>query len=77
MYFFVLKLSFLFSEINDTNITVIKFQTDGCEGQRNEINFLEHIQLILDVYYPIRGHLSISVISPKGMISRLIFPCAF
>lgn len=62
------KLLSLFSEINDESVTVIKFQTDGCEGQNNEINFLEHIQLVLDAYYPIRGHLSISIISPQGFI---------
>ncbi|OZC06720.1 peptidase, S8/S53 family, partial [Onchocerca flexuosa] len=57
--------TFLKREINDEIVTVVKFHTDACEGQKNEINFLEHVQLILDAYYPIRGHLSISIISPK------------
>lgn len=55
-----------FSEINDESATLIKFQTDGCEGQKNEVNFLEHVQLVLDAHYPIRGHLSISITSPQG-----------
>uniref|UniRef100_A0A1I8EX92 P/Homo B domain-containing protein n=1 Tax=Wuchereria bancrofti TaxID=6293 RepID=A0A1I8EX92_WUCBA len=59
-------------EINDKSVTVIKFQTDGCMGQKNEINFLEHIQLVLDAYYPIRGHLSILIISPKGTKTELL-----
>ncbi|KAK6105703.1 Subtilase family protein [Brugia pahangi] len=59
-------------EINDKSVTVIKFQTDGCMGQKNEINFLEHIQLVLDAYYPIRGHLSILIISPKGTKTQLL-----
>ncbi|VDO57778.1 unnamed protein product [Onchocerca flexuosa] len=61
--------TFLKREINDEIVTVVKFHTDACEGQKNEINFLEHVQLILDAYYPIRGHLSISIISPKGLLS--------
>uniref|UniRef100_A0A0R3RJB0 P/Homo B domain-containing protein n=1 Tax=Elaeophora elaphi TaxID=1147741 RepID=A0A0R3RJB0_9BILA len=59
-------------EINDESITVIKFRTDGCEGQKNEINFLEHIHLILDAHYPIRGHLSISITSPEGTKTQLL-----
>ncbi|VBB29339.1 unnamed protein product [Acanthocheilonema viteae] len=64
--------TFLKREINDESTTVIKFQTNGCEGQKNEINFLEHIQLVLDAYYPIRGHLSISITSPKGTKTQLL-----
>lgn len=67
--FLTKQLLALFSEINDESVTVIKFQTDSCEGQKNEINFLEHIQLVLDAHYPIRGHLSISIISPRGLVS--------
>ncbi|KAM3721851.1 Neuroendocrine convertase [Dirofilaria immitis] len=62
----------LFSEINDESVTVIKFLTDGCEGQENEVNFLEHIQLVLDAYYPIRRHLSISITSPRGTTTQLL-----
>uniref|UniRef100_A0A915PEJ1 P/Homo B domain-containing protein n=1 Tax=Setaria digitata TaxID=48799 RepID=A0A915PEJ1_9BILA len=59
-------------QINDASVTVIKFHTDGCVGQKNEVNFLEHIQLVLDAYYPIRGHLSISIISPNGTKTQLL-----
>ncbi|VDM47147.1 unnamed protein product [Toxocara canis] len=58
--------------ISDTNGAIINFRTDGCEGQVNEINFLEHIQLVLDIAYPIRGHLSIFLVSPQGTRTQLL-----
>ncbi|VDN01751.1 unnamed protein product [Thelazia callipaeda] len=59
-------------KINNGSVTVIKFQTDSCEGKKNEVNFLEHVQLVLDVYYPVRGHLAISITSPQGTKAQLL-----
>uniref|UniRef100_A0A914RQB4 P/Homo B domain-containing protein n=1 Tax=Parascaris equorum TaxID=6256 RepID=A0A914RQB4_PAREQ len=58
--------------ISDTSGAVINFRTDACAGQTNEVNYLEHVQLILDIVYPIRGHLSIFVVSPQGTRTQLL-----
>ncbi|VDK49650.1 unnamed protein product [Anisakis simplex] len=58
--------------ISDTNGAIINFRTDGCEGQTNEINYLEHLQLVLDIAYPVRGHLSIYLVSPQGTVTQLL-----
>uniref|UniRef100_A0A0M3I8X5 P/Homo B domain-containing protein n=1 Tax=Ascaris lumbricoides TaxID=6252 RepID=A0A0M3I8X5_ASCLU len=58
--------------ISDTSGAVINFRTDACAGQINEVNYLEHVQLVLDIVYPIRGHLSIFVVSPQGTRTQLL-----
>ena len=41
--------------------------TDGCEGQENEINYLEHVQLVLSMSYTKRGAISIDLYNPSGI----------
>lgn len=48
--------------------TIINFETDACQGRENEINIMEHVNLILDMDYPIRGHLAIYLISPQSTL---------
>ena len=44
----------------------VEFTTDGCNGQNNEVNFLEHIEVMLDLSYERRGVLYAEIESPSG-----------
>jgi len=52
----------------------VTFRTDACKGQRNEVNFVEHLQVIVDIDYPIRGNLAIYLTSPAGTKVQLLAP---
>lgn len=41
-------------------------ETDGCHGQPNEINYLEHVQFIFNLNYSKRGAIMAELISPSG-----------
>ncbi|VDD93671.1 unnamed protein product [Enterobius vermicularis] len=58
--------------LSDINGTTVAFRTDACEGEDNEINYLEHVQLVLDITYPVRGHLAIYLTSPNGTKTQLL-----
>lgn len=45
---------------------MVNFNTDACKGQNNEVNFLEHVQLVTDIDYTRRGNLAIYLTSPNG-----------
>ncbi|KAK3595196.1 hypothetical protein CHS0354_002797 [Potamilus streckersoni] len=51
---------------------VIEITTDGCRGQENEINFLEHVELVLDMEYSNRGALAINLTSAMGTQTTLL-----
>jgi len=46
--------------------------TSGCKGQDNEVNYLEHVQVIVDIEYSRRGDLYIEQESPMGTITPLM-----
>ncbi|BFY97111.1 hypothetical protein BsWGS_00151 [Bradybaena similaris] len=50
----------------------LEFQTDGCTGTENEVNFLEHIQVIVTIDHTIRGHIYVEIESPSGTITPLM-----
>lgn len=50
----------------------IEINTDACRGTYNETNFLEHVQIIIDVEHNNRGVLEITVISPAGTETSLL-----
>lgn len=50
----------------------IEMTSTGCEGQSNEINYLEHVQLVLDMSYSKRGALSIDLIAPSDKKTMLL-----
>ncbi|CAG5130534.1 unnamed protein product, partial [Candidula unifasciata] len=50
----------------------IEFRTDGCEGQENEVNFLEHIQAVVDIEHERRGNIYVQITSPSGVITPLM-----
>ncbi len=47
---------------------IVSFATDACEGTANEINYLEHIEVITTVRYSRRGALQIQLTSPQGYL---------
>ena len=52
--------------------TAVTFSVDGCMGMQNQINFIEHIQLITDISHTRRGNLEIYLVSPMGTKTRLL-----
>lgn len=66
-------------EIGDNNIlhsdvaSQFDILTDACQGHPDgEINYLEHVQLNVDIAYPVRGDLQIVLYSPMGTRSHLL-----
>jgi len=53
----------------------IDLVTKGCRGQDNEINYLEHVEVMLDMEYSKRGDLSIYLTSPSGKYRGVLFRC--
>ncbi|KAI2798926.1 peptidase S8 [Blomia tropicalis] len=52
----------------------VSLLTNGCRGSSNEIRYLEHVQAKITLKYQPRGSLKISIISPSGTISHLLYP---
>ena len=46
--------------------------TDGCHGKMNEVNYLEHLQLIVNMTYSYRGKLTVNITSPTGTLSSCV-----
>lgn len=44
----------------------VEFESDGCSGTLDEVNYLEHVEVIVSIEYPVRGQLEIDLISPSG-----------
>ncbi|KAL4234105.1 Neuroendocrine convertase 1 [Mactra antiquata] len=66
---------------NDSNLPIqltsgqeleIVMITDGCHGQSNEVNYLEHVQVTLDMEYSKRGDVSIDLISPSDTSTMIL-----
>lgn len=45
----------------------VKIPVDGCQGEDDEVNYIEHIQLYVTLEYSYRGALSIHLASPSGI----------
>ena len=45
----------------------LMFESDACRSTADEINYLEHVEVVVTVEYPIRGRLEIELISPSGI----------
>lgn len=52
----------------------VSLVTNGCRGATNEVRYLEHVQTKITLKYQPRGSLRISLISPQGTISNLLYP---
>lgn len=40
--------------------------SNGCEGTPHEVNFIEHVEVYIDMTYSVRGDLKIFLISPNS-----------
>lgn len=49
----------------------VVFNTDGCAGTGKEIKFLEHVEVVTNVAYTLRGALEMQLTSPAGGRSRV------
>ncbi|XP_076465280.1 neuroendocrine convertase 1-like [Babylonia areolata] len=52
----------------------VALDTDGCRGEDNEVNFLEHVQFIFTLNYSTRGAVSVTAKSPSGTVTHLLRP---
>jgi hypothetical protein len=50
----------------------VLFNTDGCTGTTEEIKFLEHVEIVTNIAYTMRGALEMHLTSPAGQWSREI-----
>ncbi|BFZ01977.1 hypothetical protein BsWGS_05016 [Bradybaena similaris] len=51
---------------------VVKFKTDGCAGQENEVNFLEHVKVLVSVAHQRRGSIYVALQSAMGTKTPLM-----
>ncbi|KAL8609162.1 hypothetical protein ACOMHN_032378 [Nucella lapillus] len=52
----------------------VEIDTDGCQGQDKEINYLEHVIFVFTMDYTHRGAISAFAKSPSGTVTRLLSP---
>jgi len=50
----------------------LEIESDGCAGTKNEIRYIEHVQVLLSIDYSRRGDLTIFLTSPMGTRSCLL-----
>jgi len=51
---------------------LVVFDSDACRGTDEEINYLEHVEVVVTVEYPIRGRLEIELTSPSGSRTEVL-----
>jgi len=59
-------------DLSSRKKVVVQLMTTGCEGQGNEIRFLEHVRLNLTMSYSKRGAVAITLTSPQGTTTTLL-----
>ena len=52
--------------LNNTVEASVEFQSDGCVATSDEVNYMEHVEVLLTIEYPVRGNLEIDLFSPAG-----------
>ena len=52
--------------LNNTSEASVEFESDGCMATSNQVNYLEHVEVLLTIEYPVRGNLEIDLFSPAG-----------
>ncbi len=72
MILFYLIFSFI-SQLSSGNPVQIDIKSTGCFGEDGkQINYLEHIQLYINIEYSKRGDLHINLTSPNGTNTMLL-----
>ncbi|KAG8180868.1 hypothetical protein JTE90_016882 [Oedothorax gibbosus] len=54
------------------NEVEVEISSTSCVGTPDEINYLEHVELTLDIDYTLRGALDIYLFSPAGTVSMML-----
>ncbi|XP_023221254.1 furin-like protease 2 [Centruroides sculpturatus] len=52
----------------------VSLYTKACAGRPNAVRYLEHVQVLISLYYKPRGNLHIRLISPSGTSSSVLLP---
>lgn len=52
----------------------VSIYTDACADRSNAIHYLEHVQVLISLYFKPRGNLHIILISPSGTSSSVLLP---
>jgi len=52
----------------------VTMRSDGCAGTINAVNHLEHVQCKISLHYIPRGNIMVTLTSPSGTRSTLLFP---
>ncbi|KAF5270367.1 hypothetical protein FQR65_LT05555 [Abscondita terminalis] len=59
-------------KVSYQNPSEIIFISDGCKGTSNEVTYLEHVEVITDIKYSIRGALEIYLTSPSKTRAQIL-----
>uniref|UniRef100_A0A0B7ABT3 P/Homo B domain-containing protein n=2 Tax=Arion vulgaris TaxID=1028688 RepID=A0A0B7ABT3_9EUPU len=59
-------------EFRSGEFVEVEFVTDGCHGQDNEVNYVEHVQVIVDIAHEKRGHIFADIKSPSGTYTTIM-----
>ena len=60
------------SDLPNSIMTSFETWPTECGGERNRINFLEHILLTIDLTFMPRGYLEIDLVSPQNTTSTVL-----
>lgn len=50
----------------------IKFETDGCYDTSDRVDYLEHVQIVTNIEYTLRGALQIHLTAPSGTRVKIL-----
>ncbi|XP_067942280.1 neuroendocrine convertase 2-like [Watersipora subatra] len=59
-------------EFDGNNPVLVEVSTSGCEGQDNQVNYLEHVQVFVTVNASRRGNIVMFLTSPMGTRSMIL-----
>ncbi|KAL7667654.1 hypothetical protein ACOME3_010536 [Neoechinorhynchus agilis] len=59
-------------KISSPGTSLVSFRTNGCRKHRNEVSFMEHVEVVISMRSPRRGDVSFSITSPSGTNSTLL-----
>lgn len=60
--------------LNSGHFIEVQIQTNGCEDTPNEVNYIEHIEVVFSLSYTKRGDIGASLVSPSGTETVLMEP---
>ena len=73
----VINPVFVGRDIGSGEVVTLHIDTTGCEGQVDEIYYLEHVQIQINMSHTHRGDLEIYLTSPMGEYCNAAPPLRF